>query len=310
MNTFRALIWLTAAFSTRLLRDGLVRRSVVWPAGLVVGTLVAVLFVSTLYQPTSFVLVPVDAPPALLEQLEADGFRPVPHHDPERKLMQGAGWAATDGETLWIDGFGPKTREVEASIRRYRDSDWVPYIERPDDAGNGGDMLGQLLALLFALYGVVFGLGSAVRDRNDGSLATELSLPIPRWVPGLSRWLGSSMVLAGFYVWSVACVAAVLGISDVQPVLRNGIAACTATTAIGIASAGRASMRQSFSGAFTIAASATLGLVVLGRNIRWLGDHVALASLFSESDGWIPLASCLGFGALAAISFAFRAARD
>jgi ABC-type transport system involved in multi-copper enzyme maturation permease subunit len=162
----------------------------------------------------------------------------------------------------------------------------------------------DVLALLFVLYGLVFGLGGVARDRDDGTLEIELSLPIPRWVGGMARWIASTLILATFFTVSVALLAAILPTPGVGAVIRNGVAACGGGVAIGLVTVGTAGIKQGFSGPFALAMSSATGLAAAGPLLKltWL----PVGSLFAGGDGWAACAVALGLGFVASALYGWR----
>ena len=135
----------------------------------------------------------------------------------------------TDGKTLWgVRHAVGRPRGRSRSCGSGRGPIGVPIPIAPPTARSQfarGDIVCAVLALLFVLYGLVFGLGGVARDRDDGTLEMELSLPIPRWVGGMARWIASTLVLSVFYTVSVWMLAALLPVPGMGAVIRNGIAA-------------------------------------------------------------------------------------
>ena len=82
--------------------------------------------------------------------------------------------------------------------------------------------------------GVVFGAGSVARDRDQGTLEAELSMPVPMWLHGLARWLASSLLLSAFFVLAVGIFDSLLGLESATRLILHGSAACAGATAIGL----------------------------------------------------------------------------
>ncbi|MFT4626945.1 MAG: hypothetical protein ACI8PZ_005626 [Myxococcota bacterium] len=313
MHTLRALYELVSVLIRRLLREGMIRRSLLWPTGLTAGTLVATLVVFASLRGSEIVGVSSTVDKALVEMLEADGFHTVQVED-ARAAVLGGTWAALDGAVLWTNDRGPRALQLEASVRTFLDAPWrpdpvVPLPKAAEAAPNGAAVC-QLVASLFALYGVVFGLGMVARDRDDGTLAAELALPIARWVPGAARWIAGTLLLSLFYALCVAIFDAIMGLPDAAAMTRHGAAACGAATALGVMAVGRTSLRQSFAGPFAAGMGAATGLIALGNANPAVGRWLPLASVFTDGDGWAPLAGSLVAGVIASAAFALRAARE
>ena len=312
-RTLRALFELSVVLIRRLLREGMVRRSLVWPTGLTAGTLIATLLVFASLKGSETVAVTPAVDASVVAAIERVGFKTTPATDPESMVRSGT-FAALDGQVLWTNDRGPRALQLEAAVREELEAPWRPdpVVPLPTtaDAAPSGVAICRLVAALFSLYGVVFGLGMVARDRDDGTLAAELALPIPRWVPGAARWLSSTVLLSAFYGLCVATFAAIMGLPDAAAMARHGTAACGAATALGLMVVGRAGLRQSFAGPFAAGMGAATGLIALGNASPQLGQWLPLASVFTDGDGWAPLLGTVVSGVLAAATFALRAARE
>jgi len=297
----------------RFLREGFVLRSLVWPAGLTIGTLLATLLVFSVTRRSEAVGVSPDVDAALVERLESEGWSPVITEDPEAALRSGQVWAATDGSTLW-HGSGARALQLESLLRQRLGATWWPEAEvrmpSTQDAAPQGAIFATLVAVMFTLYGVVFGLGMVARDRDDGSLEAELALPLPHWVAGASRWLAATIVLSIFFAFSVALFDAVIGVSRPTALVRHGIAATGGATALGLISVGRAGVKQGFSGPLAAGLAAAMGLMGVGLARPEIGATLPLASLMSGGSGWVPVGVSLVFGILASFAFSVRSARS
>lgn len=301
-RTARALVLLTASTTRRLLREGLVLRSMVWPGLVTCGTLAATLVGTSIVRPTRVVAVPLDAEPALVRTLEAADFMPRPLADVEGSVSRCRPSLGTNGRDLYVCGFPPTALEVEALLRERAGATWRPVPWRPPDPRREnlhGDLAVRVLGLLFVLYGLVFGLGGVARDRDDGSLEAELALPVPRWVGGFARWAASSAVLAGFFAVSAIGFGALIPVEALGEVLRHGIAAAAVGVALGLSVVGTAGLKNGFSGPFAVAMSWATGLAAVGAGLDlwWM----PIGSLFTSGDGWMALAvaGLAGIGAAA-----------
>ena len=220
-----------------------------------------VLTVSLLRVPLHLVLSPDLEVPALEAEVEELGWHVTRDPDPGAVVDRGGATAGTDGTTLWLYRGGANGLRIEGVVRRHFGASW-----RPDNASGraeamrskeGARHLVQFIGALFAFYGVVFGAGSVARDRDEGTLEAELSLPVPMWVHGVSRWLAASTALVAFYTLSVLVFHALLGLDDPMGLTLHGSAAAITATAIGIAVIGRAGM-HGFAGPMSA------GLVIVG----------------------------------------------
>lgn len=299
-RTLRAVVLLTASTVRRLLREGLVLRSMVWPGLVTCGTLAATLVGTSLVRPTRVVAVPLDADPAIVRMLEEADFVPRPIADVEGNVRKCRPSLGTNGHDLYICGVPPTALEVEALLRERAGASWRPVPWKPPDPRRQnlhGDVAIRVLGLLFVLYGLVFGLGGVARDRDDGSLEAELALPVPRWVGGFARWAASSAVLGGFFAVSAIGFGALIPVQDLGEVLRHGVAAAAVGVALGLSVVGTAGLKNGFSGPFALAMSWATGLAAVGAalDLWWM----PIGSLFTSGDGWAALfvAGWTGIGA-------------
>ena len=309
-----ALVALGATLMRRLLREGMVLRSMIWPALLAGGTLIVTLIVASVLQVSSEVAIPAELDPAVVSEIEANGFVATTVDDPHAAVRAGDVWAGTDGRTVWLSGPSEDATRLEATVRAHAGSAWTPVARPPalpeaQEVEQQGQQTMQVLALLFALYGVVFGVGMVARDRDDGTLEAELSLPIRRWVPGAARWLSGTTVLVVFFAYSVALFDALIGVADSAAMVRHGYAASGAAISIGIAVIGTAGSRQGFSGPLALGLSVVFGLIGLGVAQPDLGQWIPLASVLAGGTGWAPALIATATGFVGAAIFARRSAR-
>jgi hypothetical protein len=298
--TTRALraVWvLTGVTIRRLLREGLVLRSLVWPGLLAAFTLTATFAVVAMARTEPVVAVAADTPPAVLAALGEADLALLPHPDPRAAVVAGDAPVGTDGRTLWTAAGSPHALRAEVAVREAIGAPWSParpargVSEPPPPPAElpklPPDAAARVLALLFMLYGLVFGLGGVARDRDGGILDAELSLPVPRWTTGLARWLGSTIVLAVFLTLSVALFAAVMPIGSPWPAIVHGIAAVEVAVAVGMAVVGHAGLKQGFSGPFGVGMTVMTATASLG--LRYDVPWLPVASLFAQGDGTVAI---------------------
>jgi hypothetical protein len=240
----RAIWLLTVSLWQRLLREGFVVRSLAFPVALTAGTLVATLVVVAAVKPPRTVAVPPGVEAALETSLRDHGFLPVTDPDPPTSVEMRRVYAGTDGEHLWRSWPRPEDALLEAAIRKVRGAPWRPEAEvRMPGTGAServGLLLVRMIGALFALYGVVFGVGTVARDRDDGTLSAEMSLPVPLWVHGAARWISGATLLGLFFALSAMIFAAIFGLPDTGAAVRHGIAAGAGSVAVGLVSVGSA----------------------------------------------------------------------
>ena len=304
-----ALRALTRSLTRRMLREGMVLRSLLWPPVLAAGTLLTTLVVAAALAAPPQLGVTASVEPRLIAAL-SDAFTVFEVPDAEAAVADQRVWAATDGATVWVSGPGPDSDRLEAIVRTHARAPWRPAaaVALPDhgQSRQSGSQIVRILVLLFTLYGVVFGLGMVARDRDNGTLESELSLPVSRWVPGAARWLAATGVLSLFSLLTVALFDALIGVNAPTAMLRNTVAACSASVTIGMAVVGQAGIRRGFAGPFAFGLTGVSALVGLGSGWPALGRWLPLASIFTGSDGWFPMLLGLASGMAASHLFAVR----
>ncbi len=310
-RALRALVLLTASTARRLLREPLVVRSLIWPtlvASLTLGLTLLVMI--WLRPPWPEVAVAPGTDPVLVMALRDEGFTTVEDPDPGATVRSRKMELGTDGRVVWIVDGHPHQSRFESTVRAHHDAPWRPVRGLAVSIGEGriyGRTVCRFLALVFTLYGLVFGLGGVARDRDDGTLEAELALPIPRVVVGLSRWLASALVLGPAYALSIAVFAALLTVAEPLDVLLHGAASSATAAAIGIAVVGTAGIKQGFAGPFAVGMTVATGLAGAGAalDLGWL----PIASLFAGGSGVPALVLAGAIGIVASLVFALRAGR-
>ncbi len=309
MRTLHALAWLTLAQLGSLLREGLVRRSLGWPIGLVCGVLLSTVAAAALIRGDRSLSIPLNADASLVELVQQGDWPLRRDADPAEAVRSGAAFLGTDGHTLWLLANSPDAIRLESMLREAAKAPWQPeYVKKnptTEQTGRNGRAIGKILAVLFSLYGAVIGLGGIARDREDGSLQAELVLPVPNFVPALARWAAGALLLAPFYATAITCLNAILGVEDAFGLALHGIAGAITALSLGIAMVGNASLRQSFSGPFAVVAVVVTALVTAGNQFVFL-RFFPLASVGSTGSPGMPLFFALLSGPLAALIFSWR----
>lgn len=302
-----ALARLTRSHLQRLMREGIVVRSLAFPVVLTGGTLMLTLAVVA-WDRASPVVAVHEHDRALVPALQAIATRPVVVDDPVAAFDDGDAWAAIAGDDLYLSVTGRKALAVEGVLRDARGAAWRPDPEVPLPAAPAAAAFGKRVAALisgvYALYGVVFGAGIVARDREGGTLEVEATLGVRRWVHGTSRWIAASAVLVVFVATGLAGVDALLGTGGLGPAITNGAAAILGATALGTAAMGAAGPRSRFSGPLSAALIVATALFGLGYAVPAVGQWLPMASLAASGDGIAPLLVGLLFGAAAGASLA------
>lgn len=304
-----AIVWQTADLVRRLMREKHVVRSLLWPVALVPVTLMFTVLGFVWLEGDWPVAVDARTDPAIVHALEDAGFTTVPVPDARRAVLDGDFRSSTDGETVWADAIRGRTLQVERVLRIERGADWMvaPRVETRADQSQGARVMG-VIAVLFVLFGVVFGAGMVARDRDDGTLEAELALGVRRWVHGVSRVLAGTVVLFVHFLLGVLVLHAVLGVEGVGALARHGVAACSASVAIGVLVVGRAGLKVGFSGPLAAGLSLATGLVAVGVAVPAVGSQIPIASLVAGGSGWGPLLGAVLVAGAAVAVFARRSA--
>ena len=312
----RTLTWATRGLVLRLLREPILIRSLLWPPAVVVGALGGTVALAVaLAAPPRVGVTPAAQP--LEPALAAEGWVVVPVADPDAAVQSGAVNAATDGRAIWTRG---DATAVERVVRRATGAAWYPAAPAPDAPEPepepptlaGWDLFAvppRLMAVLYTLYGAVFGLASVARDRDDGTLQAELATANPWWIFGAARWLAPTLVLGVAVSGTIALLGAILGGESTGAVFRHAWAAVAGATAIGLIAVGHRGMAQGMSTALSAALIAVTLLVGIGVRAPTLGALLPIASLAAGGTGWLPLAGALLAGGASALAFAASASR-
>jgi hypothetical protein len=289
----RALGRLTASVLTRTLREGLVLRALIWPALIIALTLLgSATFVAGLYASRS-AAVP-DA--ALAEVLVAKGLDARVYADPEAAFASGAvdraAFEGPDGWVLLARFDGAYTTMMESELRARLGAAWrpmlVPRAGRSAALGPTTRLLIGLLAVLFVLYGVVFGAGGLSRDQQDGSLDAERALPVPVWVHAASRLGAAGLALSVAFAASVGLIHAILGVTTPLGWCVAGGLSGLGGAALGLGLMARAGRAESLSGPLSRGLVAVTGLMAIGYSAPTVGRHLPVASVGALVRGETP----------------------
>lgn len=296
-----ALIALTAGTLLRLCREGMVVRALAWPGLLASVALVASAGAVGVLAGGDDVVIPTDMP-GLARALEEVGLEVTEAARP----LEASGLAiAADGEGWVIRTTrpGPANLAAEAALREVVGAAWVPVAAplpaRTADLDRTTGWIAGLVDLLFALYGVVLGAGTVLRDREEGVLEAELALPVPAWLHGASRLLASCLALGLGLAATLLLLDALVGITGLGGWLLQGLAASVGGVALGLYA-----MRTpgaSFSGPASRALGLCLGLVGAGMTLPVVGATLPVASVSALLAGGAPGLAPLGLACLASV---------
>ena len=188
MREFHALLWLTLTLIRRLLRYGMILRSLSFPAALISLTLVLTVAVISWTRPPPVLVVT----PQLYSQ---DLATALDVHDIVLTAMKhrnrGCARVAPPVQTAIRFGFR-EPRKPASRLKSRRPDIRIdvaaqrPILPAPETIHELGALIVRLLLGIFALYGAVFGTAMVARDREDGSLELDCTLPVHRWVHGAS----------------------------------------------------------------------------------------------------------------------------
>jgi hypothetical protein len=287
------LLHLTGALLKRLAREGIVVRSLLFPPAITGATLLLTLIVVALTRtPTEVAVSRALYTPELAATFANVDMLAWPSDSPAEHVASGRAGVGTDGHTLWITGLDRPTLLAESALRVHLGSSWRPDpgpLPKAPDTEGMGTLVARILVAIYALYGIVFGAGMVARDRDDGTLEVELSLPIPLWFHGAARWLAGSLILAGFLTLAVWQYHALAGVGGPGAMVRHGIAATSVSTALGLASVGNAGIKTGFAASLAGGLTVATGLLGLGYAAPSIGTYLPLASVMAGGEGWMPL---------------------
>jgi hypothetical protein len=292
---------LLQALLMRLLREGMLVRALVWPGALVGLALIgSALLVALL---TRNPAIAVDDP-NLVAPFEQAGFDVSLVDDPARSLRDGdvrrATWVEGGRRVLGLSVAGRDGLRAEAILRDAIGAGW--RLDVPPPPGRSADLDGQstrlaaLVAVLYALYGIVLGAGALVRDREQGVLEVDLSLPHPAWVHGLARQLAPALALGLGLLATLWLVGALLGLPESGRWWREGTCAATATVSLGTLLAagwrgpllGRGGAADGLTVPLSRGLTGTTSLLALGWAAPEVGRFLPVSSLAALAQGAAP----------------------
>jgi hypothetical protein len=313
VSPWPALRRLTGSTLVRFLREPRVVRSLVWPSFLGPVTFsLTLLFMAFQRAPDRTVAVTDDLSPSLVQRLDAAGWQLVRVDDAEQAVGRGLTALATDGRTVYTAAMPDSTLALENEVRTELGAAWRMEPYRPLPPHRAVRRVGshglRPLAFLFALYAMVFSMGSVARDHDERILDVERSLPAPDWVPGLARWNATVLVLGATWAFTVGLMVAMVDAADPIDHLLRGLGAIAASSSVGLALIGGGGIRSGFSAAFASGSFVVGGLIALGWSLppgRWL----PLASILTDGPGASSALLGLASGPFAALWFAWRVRR-
>ena len=284
---------LTMSVLTRTLREGLVLRALIWPALIIALTLlISATFVAGLYASKSAAVPEV----ALAEVLVAKGLDARVYADPEAAFVAGevdrAAFEDAEGWVLLARFDGAYTTIMESELRARLGAAWRPMIipraGRNAALGPTTRLLVGLLAVLFVLYGVVFGAGGLSRDLQDGSLDAERALPLPSWVHAAARLSAAGVALSVAFAASVGLIHTILGVNAPLAWCVVGGLSGLGGAAMGLGLMARAGRAESLSGPLSRGLVAVTGLMALGYSAPMIGRQLPVASVGALVRGDLP----------------------
>ncbi len=300
MNGF---VLLTASLIRRLLREPLVLRSLTFPVLITSGVLIGFLAIWSVVMAPMIVAVPKGFDSARLSaDLAPFELRVGEFSDPAAAVQWRFARVGTDGTTVWSRGIVREAGVVEKVLRDEKGSRWRldANVAMPMAGGTlaqeQGRLLARMLSSIFALYGVVFGAGMIARDRDDGSLGVEFTLPRSRFLPGFARFMASFIVLGAFLVPSLWVLNSLVGVPDIGMMCRVGVAAAAASAGIGLTTMAQSGAKGGFAGPLGFALVAAFSALLSGRLVPALAPALPIGSLWANGpssiglDGWTPLA--------------------
>jgi len=297
MTDFRALFWLTGTLIQRLLRYGMILRSLSFPAVLISLTLVLTVGVVSWTRPPALLVITPDLYSTHLEEeLSKHNIGLVRDSSPENWVRRGAASAGSDGVKFWVSGITQTSLTSESVLRSALKTSWrptIPSLPSPDRIHQLGALIVRLLLGIFSLYGVVFGTAMVARDREDGSLELDCTLPVRRWVHGTARCLAATTLLCAFLVLSTWMMQAIIGVSNATTLIAHGMAASLASVSLGIVSAGRAKLNSGFGSALALGLTITTACFGIGYGLPGIGQYLPLASVVTGGPAVVPFCTSI-----------------
>ncbi|TVQ87099.1 MAG: hypothetical protein EA397_19300 [Deltaproteobacteria bacterium] len=305
------LVLLLGSHLQRLLRESMVRRALGFPVILVGATLLLTLLVVGVFRGPSVLTHDHPLPDHEQATLRAEGFTLRHHASPRESIASREAVFAVQSARWYTDG-SRQAIEAERVVRQSRGASWWPRpapLPGIEASVHQGVLMASLILAIYALYGVVFGAGMVARDRDEGNLEAELSLPIPSWLHGASRLLAATLILGTWMALGVSFITALIGTVDPWALGRIGASAALGSVAIGLGSVGRSGLKTGFAATLATGLSMATGLFGLGYALPEVGEWLPLASIIAGGSGWGPMASATLLALLAIGLFTWRTAR-
>lgn len=307
MTGLSALYWLTISLIVRLLRYGMIVRSLTFPGALIAITLLLTVGVVSGTQPPPILAVTPNIESVYVDTAAKEvGLEMVVSTNPKKRVQKGRAAAGSDGVTYWVTGTNRTTLAGEHALRKALGSSWrpaIPHLPAPEQIQQLGTLIVRFLLGIFSLYGVVFGAAMIARDREDGSLEVERALPVPSWVHGTARLSAGALLLGAFATISIWLVQALVGVADSPEWLGHGYAACLTSLAFGLTSAGRARLNTGFGSALALGLTLTTAFLALGYVLPSVGKYLPLGSIATGGSPIIPLANAVLLALLSLLWF-------
>lgn len=306
-----ALLPLLGSHLKRLLREGMARRALGFPAVLSVVVLLGTIAVVSVIRGTPGVAFEDPPDPALAAMIADAGLRVVVSDDVESEVAERNAVFGV-AQDQWYSRGGRAAVDAERLIRTSRNARWVPHpppLPGVAQTAAQGAVITSMLIAIYALYGVVFGAGMIARDRDDGTLEVELTLALPKAIHGLSRWLAATLVIGFWVALATLLTASLLGLPDAAAIVRHGLAGSGTAVAIGLASVGRSGIKTGFAASLAAGLTMTTALLGLGYLLPAIGQWLPVASLAAGGSGWVPLLGTPVAAAVAIALFTWRSAR-
>ncbi len=315
MASVRAAAALSGAIVLRLLREGLVVRALAWP-----GIVCALAMVGTAGGYAMWGTSPsvVVADPALAKQMTEHGFTAELSEDPQKEIRNHrairAVWRENDRWVLGRVWPGRATLRLESLLREIAGARWridIPPLEaRPTDVDYQAHLIAGVIGLFFTLYGVVMGAGTVFRDRGNGCLESELSLPLPFWMHGAARIAALSVVLVPALCTTLLVLHGLLGIDSLSTWMLHDCLAALTGGVLGLAATSGPKSDKGFSAPLSRALATTIALIGAGWALPQLGRWLPLSSIGAFLAGLDPAATAAPLALAAAGAAALRFGRS
>lgn len=286
----RSTLWLSIDLCRRALRERVVVVSMITPIVVTLVTLLGTILFFTLTHAALPIAVHPDIAPDTRQAMVTSSTELLVTTTPKDAVFSGEASLGTDGRTLWLASDDGETLRLEAQVRRALGASWSPALKGGVSLNPNTEKVSALLVMAigvyFVLQGAVFGAGNLYRDREQGILDAERTLPLPTGLLAVSRLAASTALLSVVFGAGVLLYEAILGLADPFSLWGRTAIAIACTTALGLGVTALLPARTQFGTSLSLALSPTIALTSLGLSGHPSRALLPISSVFCDEPSW------------------------